>query len=30
MGGAELYIEGGDPWEVMNYRGWGSAGGAGL
>ena len=40
MGGAELQrvgvhgrcwtIEGGDPWEVLDYRGWGSMGGAGL
>ena len=24
MQGAEVYIEGRDPWEVLNYRGWGS------
>ena len=40
MGGAELQrvgvhekcwtTEGGGPWEVLNYRGWGSMGSAGL
>ena len=30
MQGAGVYIEGGDPWEVLDYRGWGSMGGVEL